>query len=69
MVCESCHAVLDAKDPNLRILQTFGKIVASDPPLIPLGSRGKIRGSEYEVIGFERRSIEVDGIAYQWHEG
>jgi len=68
VVCESCHAVLDAKDPNLRILQTFGKIVSSDPPLIPLGSRGKIRGNEYEVIGFERRSIEVDEVAYQWHE-
>ena len=40
----------------------------SDHPLIPLGTRGKIRGTDYEVIGFERRTIHVDGAAYSWHE-
>lgn len=68
VVCESCHAILDAKDPTLKILQSFRKIESSDPPLIPLGMRGKIRGNDYEVIGFERRSIQVDGIGYHWHE-
>lgn len=68
VVCESCHAILDAKDPNLKILQSFRKITSSDPPLIPLGTRGKIRGNDYEVIGFERRSITVDDIGYRWHE-
>ena len=37
-------------------------------PLIPLGSRGKIRGVVYEVIGFQRRTIQVEGISYSWHE-
>jgi hypothetical protein len=68
VVCAGCHAILDAKDPKLQILQTFGRITSSDPPLIPLGTRGKIRGTDYEVIGFERRSIEVEGIHYAWHE-
>ncbi len=68
VVCESCHSVLDAKDPQLAILQTFDKIVQHDRPLIPLGTRGKIRGTDYEVIGFERRSIQVDGVRYYWHE-
>ena len=68
VVCDSCHAILDAKDPQLQILQTFDKIVSQDPPLIPLGSRGKLRGVDYEVIGFERRSIKVDGVSYSWHE-
>jgi hypothetical protein len=68
VVCESCHSVLDAKDANLKILETFDKIVASDPPLIPLGTRGKLRGTDYEVIGFERRGIKVDGVRYSWHE-
>ena len=68
VVCDSCHAILDAKDPNLRILQSFRKITASDSPLIPLGTRGKIRGNDYEIIGFERRSITVEDIDYCWHE-
>jgi len=68
VVCESCHAILDAKDPQLQILQKFEKIVSDERPLIPLGSRGKLRGVDYEVIGFERRSIKVDGITYSWRE-
>jgi hypothetical protein len=68
VVCEGCRSILDAQDPQLKILQTFQKAMASDPPLIPLGSRGKIRGAEYEVIGVQRRSIKVEGIRYLWHE-
>jgi hypothetical protein len=68
VVCESCQSILDAKDPQLQILQTFAKVVSADPPLIPLGSRGKMRGTDYEVIGFERRAIVVDYVSYYWHE-
>jgi hypothetical protein len=68
VVCASCHSILDAKDPNLNVLQQFQALVGEDPPLIPLGTRGKIRGTDYEVIGFQRRSIEADGIQYRWHE-
>jgi hypothetical protein len=67
VVCESCHSILDAKDPNLQILQQF-KASADEKPLVPLGGRGKIRGTDYEVIGFQRRTIHVDGEPYSWHE-
>jgi hypothetical protein len=68
VVCASCHSILDAKDPNLQILQRFQVITGEVPPLIPLGTRGKIRGTDYEVIGFQRRSITVEGVRYDWHE-
>jgi hypothetical protein len=68
VVCESCHSILDAKDPNLQILQKFEAITGADRPLIPLGTRGKLRGVDYEVIGFQRRNIQVEGISYHWHE-
>jgi Domain of unknown function (DUF4178) len=68
IVCEGCHSILDAKDPNLQILQQFKVATDEHKPLIPLGTRGKIRGTDYEVIGFERRTIQVDGIPYSWHE-
>jgi hypothetical protein len=68
VVCASCHCILDAKDPNLAILQQFEIKTSDVKPLIPLGTRGKLRGTDYEVIGFERRSTQVDGITYCWHE-
>jgi hypothetical protein len=68
IVCESCHTILDAKDPNLQILQKFEAVAHEARPLIPLGTRGKIRGTDYEVVGFMRRTIHVDGIPYSWHE-
>jgi Domain of unknown function (DUF4178) len=68
VVCASCHCILDAKDPNLAILQQFEAATREVTPLIPLGTRGKLRGTDYEVIGFERRATKVDGVTYYWHE-
>jgi hypothetical protein len=68
VVCASCHSILDAKDPNLAILQRFEKAANEVKPLIPLGTRGKLRGTDYEVIGFQRRSAKVDDLKYYWHE-
>jgi uncharacterized protein DUF4178 len=68
LVCESCHSILDAKDPNLKILQKFQSSTDEQRPLIPLGTRGKWRGTIWEVIGFQRRSITVEGTRYNWRE-
>jgi hypothetical protein len=68
VVCASCHSILDAKDPNLAILQQFEAMTRDVKPLIPLGTRGKLSGTDYEVIGFQRRSTQIDGITYYWHE-
>jgi len=68
VVCASCHSILDAQDPGLKILQTFQAAVGEAPPLIPLGQRGKLHGTDCEVIGFQRRSTVVEGIRYIWHE-
>jgi hypothetical protein len=67
VVCSSCAAILDAKDPNLRVLQEFqGKLRYT--PIIPLGARGTLKGDPYEVIGFQRRGIRVDDTDYYWSE-
>src|SRR6267143_28269 len=68
VVCASCRCILDAKDPNLAILQQFEIKTSDIRPLMPLGARGKLRGTDYEVVGFQRRSTQVDGITYYWHE-
>ena len=67
VACSSCGAILDAKDPNLRVLQEFkGRMKWT--PLIPLGTRGKLKGDPYEVIGFQVRGINVDDTDYFWRE-
>ncbi len=66
-VCPSCLSVLDAKDPNFRVLQTVEEKMRVKPR-IPLGTRGTIMGGTYQVIGFQVRTIVVEGVSYSWHE-
>ncbi|HWX53499.1 MAG TPA: DUF4178 domain-containing protein [Verrucomicrobiae bacterium] len=67
VVCGSCHSILDAQDPKVQVLQQF-KAAIKYEPLIPPGTRGKLRGVLYELVGCQRRAIEVDGISYSWSE-
>jgi hypothetical protein len=67
VVCDSCHAVLDAQDPNLRVLQKAQQQMKFKP-IIPLGTRGTFKGDPYEAIGFQVRSITVDDLDYYWRE-
>jgi hypothetical protein len=68
VACESCGAVIDARDPNLRVVQEAQARMGAVRPLIPLGTRGEWRGAPYEVIGLQQRTITVDGEHYSWRE-
>ena len=68
VICGSCHAVLDAQDPTLAVLQRFEKKFGVARPCIPLGTRGQWHGSAWEVIGFQKRAITVDAVPYSWGE-
>ncbi len=67
VVCTSCAAVLDPRDPTLAILQEAAARQRLTPT-IPLGTRGTLHGHPYEVVGFQYRTIEVDGETYGWNE-
>jgi hypothetical protein len=67
VVCTTCGSVLDPRDPNVHVLQKAA-LRESITPMIPLGSRGTWHGQPYDVIGFQQRSIEVDGVRYAWDE-
>jgi hypothetical protein len=67
VACIQCLSILDATTPSLQILQKF-QTRERIRPLIPLGVRGKLRGDPYEVIGFQVRSMSVDGMTYSWAE-
>jgi hypothetical protein len=67
VVCSYCSSTLDATNPQLVILQKWQSQMTVQP-LIPLGSRGKLFGGVWEVIGFQQRGITVDGTDYYWRE-
>jgi hypothetical protein len=67
VVCASCGSILDARDPNLRVLQEFqGR--QRYTPRIPLGTRGTLKGEKWEAVGFQVRRITVDDTSYYWDE-
>ena len=67
VVCPQCLTVLDASTPEVQILQTFqGK--TRTQPTIPLGSRGKVGDTQYEVIGFQIRQVQSGEDTYQGDE-
>lgn len=67
VACGQCGSVLDAKDPNHRVLSKYRANVRIQPR-IPLGTRGKLDGKELECIGFLRRQVTIEGVAYTWSE-
>jgi hypothetical protein len=67
VVCDSCGVSVDAQDPNYRIIAAAAQAMRVDP-LLPLGSKGKLGGSEWQTLGFMRRQVVVEGLAYPWSE-
>jgi hypothetical protein len=67
VVCPQCLTVLDTSTPEVEILQKFQGRTQTQPN-IPLGTRGKIGDTQFEVVGFQVRRV-VDGEeTYTWDE-
>ena len=67
VVCPNCLSVLDASTPEFKILQEFqGK--ERIQPKIPLGTRGKLAGKPFQVIGFQVRDVESSDGLFSWDE-
>jgi hypothetical protein len=67
VVCPQCLSTLDASTPEVEILYKFQGKTRTEPT-IPLGSRGKIAGTQYEVIGFQIRQVASGDDTYSWDE-
>jgi len=65
--CLSCGAVLDTADETIKLLARASLNFKVDPSL-PLGTRGKLRGEDVEIIGFMRRRMTEEGVDYRWSE-
>jgi hypothetical protein len=63
-VCEHCHCVIDAADPDLKVIQRAeAAYVKSD---LPIGIRGELFGVSWEIIGYVRKAVA--GTIYRWDE-
>ncbi len=60
--CQYCGSVLDVANPDVKVISEFQ--MAARKLELPLGSRGTIRGVEWEVIGYLERSDDES----LWHE-
>lgn len=62
--CSHCGSLLDTSNPTLAVVQEAAAARTVTPD-IPLGSRGKFDGVEYEMIGFmQRRNSEAAWVEY-----
>ncbi len=68
--CPYCGSVLGLRE--LGDESTAKVIAAYDrrtwAPTLPLGLRGKLEGVQWQIIGAQRRFVEVDGVRYFWTE-
>jgi hypothetical protein len=74
LVCEYCGSVLDVANSDVALIEKHNRAAAQ--LAMPLGSRGAVRGTEYQVVGWIRRSIEGEGwdeyllfnpyVGYRW---
>lgn len=64
-VCGSCAAIIDSTNENYKVIASSAK-EGKRRQVIPLGQRGKFRGTKWEVIGYVER--HDSSAVYVWSE-
>lgn len=68
VACSSCGTVTDVTGEVGQLVQRNERNAVAANPTIPVGSEGKWNGAQWEIVGFMRRGITVEGVKYQWGE-
>ena len=63
-VCGSCGALIDTATPEVQLIEAATAAQQKLAPLLPFGKRGKLFGTDYEVIGMVTRADQWA----QWSE-
>ncbi|HLH41248.1 MAG TPA: DUF4178 domain-containing protein [Bryobacteraceae bacterium] len=63
VVCPNCLTTLDTSEPEIKILGQIQEAQRCDLK-IPLGTRGKLAGAEWEAIGFQQRMAVEDSDSW-----
>jgi endogenous inhibitor of DNA gyrase (YacG/DUF329 family) len=67
MTCASCASVIDLSKGiggDLQFYRQSGHL----EPAIPLGQIGKLKGTDWQTVGFQQRRGFVDGESFYWQE-
>jgi hypothetical protein len=65
--CENCGSVFQGNDDQWELIQRVeGSYKAR--PAYALGTRGKLDGVQWEVVGWQERSVTAYGVRYAWEE-
>lgn len=67
VACPHCGSLSDRIQGRLEMVVRATGVLAQ-APWLPLGSAGKLRDEDVEVIGAMVRSTEYEGISYSWRE-
>ena len=54
-VCGSCASIIDTANPQARLIQEATDRIKQLKPILEIGTRGQLFGTEYEVIGLLQR--------------
>ncbi len=65
--CESCGSIIGVENENIRLLARAAQTV-HEVPTLPIGSKGRLAGIDWEIIGFLKRRTTVSGIDFEWSE-
>jgi hypothetical protein len=68
VACGFCGSVADVTGGTGELVQKNELNLKAVKPTLPLGARGTFRGVAYEIVGFLRRAVVVDGVTYEWLE-
>ncbi len=65
--CPYCGSELKPEDSGaLQVLRQYQR--QRQQSVLPLGVRGTLKGTEWEIIGIVWRQCEADGVVYPWQE-
>lgn len=67
IACGNCGSVVDITNENHQILSRF-RVQNTHNPKLPLGSQGRLRGADYDVVGYLRRQVTIENVDYAWSE-
>ena len=67
VACGSCGSIIGVDNENVQLLVGAAQALR-ETPWLPLASRGRLHGVDWEVIGFMRRSTRSQGVDYPWSE-
>lgn len=67
VACMGCGTVLDIENEQLNVIAQ-AEAASREQPRLPLGSKGKLQGVEWEIIGYLKRQTRFEGVTYTWAE-